>query len=60
MVQPKGLGVWADTVRAPLGLNPEGHGLFNVFYAGYQKAPGSKEMGFGAIGFVAVKLRPQN
>jgi hypothetical protein len=60
VVQPKGVGFWADDVRTPLGLIPEGHGLFTIFYTGYQKAPGSKEMGFGAIGFVTVKLQPQN
>jgi hypothetical protein len=60
VVQPKGNGFWADSVRTPLGLVPEGHGLFTMFYTGYQKAPGSKDMGFGAIGFVSVKLQPQN
>jgi len=60
VVQPKSKGFWADYVRTPLGLIPEGHGLFTLFYTGMQKAPGSKEIGSGAIGFVTVKLQSQN
>jgi hypothetical protein len=60
VVQPKGKGFWADNVRTPLGLVAEDHGVFTLFYTGYQKAPGSKEMGFGAVGWVSVKLQPQD
>ncbi|MGD0519779.1 MAG: hypothetical protein ABSA48_00865 [Terracidiphilus sp.] len=68
VVQTKGKGFWADDVRTPLGLVAEGNGLFTLFYTGYQKPPGSSEknmpgtpeMGFGAIGFVTVRLQTQN
>jgi hypothetical protein len=36
------------------------HGLFTLFYTGYQKQPGTNEMGFWAVGFVTVKLQPRN
>jgi hypothetical protein len=60
VVQPKGKGFWADNVRTPLGLVAEGRGVYTLFYTGYQKPPGSKEMGFGAVGWVSVKLQPQD
>jgi hypothetical protein len=60
VVQPKGKGFWADDVRTPLGLVAESRGRFTLFYTGYQRAPGLKETGFAAIGFVSVKLQPQN
>ena len=63
VVQPRGKGFWADVVRTPLGLVAEGHGRYTLFYTGYQGAgPDSnpKEPGFSPIGFVSVKLLPQN
>ena len=39
VVQPKGTGFWADIVRTPLGLIPEGHGQYTLFYTGYQNHP---------------------
>ncbi len=56
VVQPKGVGFWADPVRTPLGLVPEGGGRFTVFYTGYQKPSAEKGMGFGSIGFATLKL----
>jgi hypothetical protein len=60
VLQPKGAGFWADHIRTPLGLVAEGQGHFTLFYTGYQKAPGSKGRGFEGVGFVTVKLQPQN
>jgi hypothetical protein len=60
VVQPKGKGSWTDHIRTPLGLIPEGRGRFTLFYTAYQRTPGSKELGPEAIGFVSVKLQPQN
>ena len=58
IVQPKGKGKWADDVRTPLGLIPEGNHQFTIFYTGYtDSSPG--EMGHGGIGFVTVKMEPQ-
>jgi hypothetical protein len=56
VVQPKGKGYWADDVRTPLGLVAEGHGVFTLFYTGFQKTADAKAMGVGSIGFVRVKL----
>ena len=53
IVQPRGKGFWADNVRTPLGLIPEGNGTFTLFYTGYKKS-GSKLS--GAIGLVTLKL----
>ena len=53
IVQPRGKGFWADVVRTPLGLIPEGNGTFTLFYTGYKKS-GSKLS--GAIGLVTLKL----
>ena len=55
VVQPKGKGFWADDVRTPLGLIPEGHGQYTVFYTGYQKPPVSGPHPYGGVGFVTLK-----
>jgi hypothetical protein len=60
IVQPRGKGFWADDVRTPLGLIPEGNGTSTLFYTGYKKT-GSKlsdasDPGTGAIGLVTLKL----
>jgi hypothetical protein len=56
-VQPQGIGKWADDVRTPLGLIPEGGNRFTVFYTGYQKPPGTKGMGVAGVGFVTLELK---
>ena len=55
VVQPKGKGFWADEVRTPLGLIPEGHGTYTVFYTGYQRPPASGPTSYASVGFVTVK-----
>jgi len=55
VVQPKGTGFWADDVRTPLGLIPEGHGQYTVFYTGYQKPPVSGPHRYSGVGFVTLK-----
>ena len=55
VVQPKGRGFWADTVRTPLGLIPEGHGQYTVFYTGYQKLPATGPDIYAGVGFVTLK-----
>jgi hypothetical protein len=55
VVQPKGKGFWADTVRTPLGLIPEGHGQYTVFYTGYQKPPAAGPHHYSSVGFVTLK-----
>ena len=57
-VQPQGAGKWADDVRTPLGLIPEGGNRYTVFYTGYQKPPGTKGMGVAGVGFVTLELKP--
>lgn len=60
VIQPKGKGRWADDVRTPLGLVPEGDDTFTVFYTGYENVksqfPDVSEPGDAAVGFVTVKL----
>jgi hypothetical protein len=55
VVQPKGKGFWADTVRTPLGLIPEGNGQYTVFYTGYQNPPVSGPHHYSSVGFVTLK-----
>jgi hypothetical protein len=55
VVQPKGAGFWADTVRTPLGLIPEGRGQYTVFYTGYQKLPATAPDIYAGVGFVTLK-----
>jgi hypothetical protein len=55
VVQPRGKGVWADTVRTPLGLISEGHGAYTLFYTGFQPPPVSGAHLRGAVGFVTLK-----
>jgi len=54
-VQPRGKGFWADTVRTPLGLVPEGGGRYTLFYTGYQKPRPHASPIFGGLGFVTVR-----
>lgn len=56
-VQPQGTGKWADDVRTPLGLIPEGNNRYTVFYTGYQKPPAMKGMGTAGMGFVTLELK---
>ena len=55
VVQPKGKGFWADVVRTPLGLIPEGHGRYTLFYTGFTNPPVSGPQFFSAVGFVTLK-----
>ena len=55
VVQPKGKGFWADAVRTPLGMIPEGRGRYTLFYTGYQKLPASGLHTYSGVGFVTVK-----
>jgi len=55
VVQPKGTGSWADNVRTPLGLIPEGNGQYTVFYTGYQKPTVSGHHRYSGVGFVTLK-----
>jgi hypothetical protein len=61
IVQPKGKGFWADDVRTPLGLVPEGGDTFTLFYTGYQnvrsKFPDTTDAGTGSVGLVMLKLK---
>ena len=59
VVQPNGDGKWADEVRTPLGLIPEGHNTFTVFYTGGHKRnlvnPEARPWQMWSVGFVTVK-----
>ncbi len=61
IVQPRGKGFWADVVRTPLGLIPEGKDTFTLFYTGYEKAGRRRSYPSGAptgaIGLATVKLQ---
>lgn len=60
VVQPKGNGFWSNHVRTPLGLIPEGHHLFTLFYTGFQnlrrKSPPGGSVDAGSIGWVTVRI----
>lgn len=60
VVQPKGKGHWADDVRTPLGLIPEGGDNFTLFYTGVRKRqatpPQPATFGDAAVGLVTVRL----
>lgn len=59
----EGSGVWATEVRTPLGLIPEGNGLFTLFYTANEKISGSgpDTNGInstpGSMGLVEVEIR---
>jgi hypothetical protein len=55
VVQPQGTGFWADVVRTPLGLLPEGHGRYTLFYTGYQNLHDPGRHNFSGVGFVTLK-----
>ncbi len=61
IVQPKGKGFWADDVRTPLGLIPEGKDTFTLFYTGYENVksqfPDTSDPGTGSVGLVTLKLQ---
>ncbi len=59
MIQPKKGAHWADPVRTPLGLIPEGNNIFTLFYTGFRKGwKGDPFFGASstAVGFVTLKL----
>ena len=55
VIQPKGTGFWANTVRTPLSLIPEGNGQYTVFYTGYQNPPVSGSHHYSGVGFVTLR-----
>lgn len=63
-VQPQGKGFWADVVRTPLCLIPEGSDTYTLLYSGFcsrkehseSKSPGIFDHGDSALGLVTVKL----
>lgn len=72
-IQPEGTGHWSYDIRTPLGLIPEGGGLFSMFYTGSQsppraptvELPGMPEtlvemFGACAVGLVNVRLSHRN
>jgi hypothetical protein len=62
VVQPKGNNHWSNHVRTPLGLIPEGHQTFTLFYTGFQKLERNSPRGMvdaGSIGWVTVRLALQ-
>jgi hypothetical protein len=60
VVQPKGNGFWANHVRTPLGLIPERHHVFTLFYTGFQKlartSPPRGTVAVGRLGWVTVRI----
>jgi hypothetical protein len=54
VLQPKGKGQWAENVRTPLGLIPEGHGRYTLFYTGFQGNISSTS--YSCVGLTTVKL----
>jgi hypothetical protein len=60
VVQPKGKGHWADVIRTPMGLIPEGDDNFTLFYTGIRRtqATPSQPATFHdvAVGLVTVRL----
>ena len=55
VVQPRGKGFWADVVRTPLGLIPEGRGRYTLFYTGFQNPPVSGPHLYSGVGFVTLR-----
>ncbi len=62
LVVQKGKGIWANEVRTPLGLIPEGRGSFTLFYTANQdllgapQDPNGIKLTPGALSFVEVRL----
>ncbi|HEX5433607.1 MAG TPA: hypothetical protein VFY05_05175, partial [Candidatus Angelobacter sp.] len=60
IVQPKGNSSWANHVRTPLGLIPERHHVFTLFYTGYQKIERrslpQQTVAAGSLGWVTVSI----
>ncbi len=62
LIVQKGKGIWANEVRTPLGVIPEGKDSFTLFYTANQDMLGAPPDAHGikktpgAIGLVAVKL----
>ncbi len=62
LIVQKGKGIWANEVRTPLGLIPEGDDLFTLFYTANQDLLGAPPDAYGirmtpgAVGLVQVRL----
>jgi hypothetical protein len=61
VIQAKEGAHWADPVRTPLGLIPEGNNTFTLFYTGYLKGGNGdvfRDPISEAIGFATVRVEP--
>ena len=50
-LQPNARGHWANRINTPLGLIPEGHDTFTLFYTGVVDSPS-----YESVGYVTLKL----
>ena len=63
LIVQEGDGIWATEVRTPLGLIPEGNGLFTLFYTANEKIAGNEpdvngiNRTPGSIGLVEVRWK---
>jgi hypothetical protein len=63
LIVQEGNQIWASEVRTPLGLIPEGHGVFTLFYTANEKVAGNEPDANGinstpgSIGLVEVQWK---
>ncbi len=55
LVQPDGPGNWSRDLRTPMGLIPEGKGVYTLFYTGFERAA-PQWTGNESIGMVRLRI----
>ncbi len=54
LVQPNGAANWSRDLRTPMGLIPEGKGMYTMFYTGFEKAT-PRWTGNESVGMVRLR-----
>ena len=56
LVQPDGPANWSSDLRTPLGLIPEGNGIYTMFYTGFTKGRGRIFLRNESVGMVRLRI----
>ena len=56
LVQPNGPANWSSDLRTPMGLIPEGKGIYTMFYTGFMKGAGRVFTRYESVGMVRLRI----
>ncbi len=56
LVQPNGPANWSSDLRTPMGLIPEGKGIYTMFYTGFMKGAGRVFTRYESVGMAQLRI----